>query len=59
MASEREIAFAKYWEGKERRPLTKQTAMNAYFAGWSDRPMANSPALPTPPINPPVSEGEK
>lgn len=42
MASEREIAFAQYWEGKEGRKLTADVVRSAYFAGWSDRP---TPAL--------------
>ena len=43
MASEREIAFARYWEGKERRPITVETVRNAYLAGWSDKPEFNQP----------------
>lgn len=38
MASEREIAFARYWEGKEGRKLTVDVVRDAYLAGWSDKP---------------------
>ncbi len=40
MPSEREIAFAKYWEGKHGRKLTVEVVRDAYLAGWSDKPQA-------------------
>jgi|GEM_PF-5681280 len=48
MASEREIAFSKYWEGKEGRELTVDVVRNAYFAGWSDRPLPSQQPLTRP-----------
>lgn len=43
MASEREIAFAQYWEGKEGRKLTVDVVRDAYLAGWSDQPSCVAP----------------
>lgn len=43
MANEREIAFARYWEGKEGRQLTVDVVRDAYLAGWSDRPSRVAP----------------
>lgn len=45
MSSQREIAFARYWEGKQGRKLTLDVVRDAYLAGWSDKPDA-----PLPPI---------
>jgi len=49
MSSEREIAFSKYWEGKEGRKLTINVVKYAYFAGWSDRPYFPTKANDTEP----------
>lgn len=43
MPSEREIGFAKYWEGKRDRPITVDMVRYAYEAGWSDK-SASAPA---------------
>jgi hypothetical protein len=48
MASEREITFARYWEGKEGRKLTVDVVRDAYFAGWSDKPAPSGSSLPRP-----------
>lgn len=48
MASEREIAFARYWEGKEGRKLTVDVVRDAYLAGWSDKPTPSRSSLPRP-----------
>lgn len=44
MSSDREIAFAKYWEGKQGRRLTIDVVKDAYLAGWSDRPYVSAKA---------------